>query len=260
MLSRRTAFRLSSQAVAALVAFAPFLASCGRPSPRGSKAEDHTGGDGGVASLEGGDDTGSDVHAEPDSLSWEAFLAALEALAEQSLQSDWDEAAYVVEVAALMGRLDLLDASFQAILDRYHDAHLGFPEINTAHDGGFFEVATLQFEPGESIDLHNHPRMTGVIVCLTGSVQIEAFNLLERRSESGELLIQKVADVHLQPGEHATLTSDHGNIHALVASEWCELLDVFTPPYTSDRIREYRWYSRSEVPVEGDDVYLAWES
>ena len=47
--------------------------------------------------------------------------------------------------------------------------------------------------------------------------------------------------------------------HALEATEWCELIDVFTPPYTDDRADDYRRYGRSSEPVEGDDIYAAWE-
>jgi len=262
MLSRRHSIRLSARAVAALMAFGPLLSGCTRDATgkRSPHDDDPTTGSGATSGTTQGTTGGTDTgDAPPEMIDWETFLAELEVLTRTQYNEPWDQAAYVEEVAALMGLLDVTDATFQDILDRYRDATRGFPEIRTAHDGGDYEVAILQFEPGESIDLHNHPRMTGVILCLTGAVDIDAYNLLDRTSESGDLLIERVAEVTLAPGDYATLTESRGNIHALVAHEWCELLDVFTPPYTPDRIREYRWYGRSDEPVEGDSIFAAWE-
>ena len=121
-------------------------------------------------------------------------------------------------------------------------------------------VVTIEFDPGDEIPLHNHPDMTGVILCLSGKVDIQAFNLLEERSEDGRLLIERVDQVDLQPGQFASLTADRGNIHGLVAVEFTELLDVFTPPYDAERLERYRWYERSDDPVEGTNIFAAWET
>ncbi len=246
MLSRRESIRLSARAVAVLMAFGRFL------SPRTAAA----------ASNPSASDTPPPTPAAMAStgpVSWDRFLTDLQTLTRTQHDADWDEAAYVEQVASLMGMLDITDRTLQATLDRYRNARRGFPEIHRTHDGGDYSVVVLQFEAGETIELHNHPRMTGVILCLTGAVQVEAFNLLEGTTPAGNLRLQQVDDVTLRPGDHATLTSDRGNIHALQATRWCELLDVMTPPYTEENREEYRRYGRSGTPIEGDDIYEAWE-
>lgn len=232
MLSRRMSLRLSSRAVGVLMALSPWLAAraVGRRGPSGAGPID-----------------------------WETFLVELHALTRAQHTDDWDEAAHVAAVRTLMAELDVTDARLQQALDRYTDRSKGFPQIRTVHRADDYSVAVLQFEPGESIALHNHPRMTGVILCLTGSVSIEAFDRLDGVTPDGDLRLRQVADLTLGPGDFATLTPDHGNIHALVATEWCELLDVFTPPYTPDRLEEYAWFARSAAPVEGDDIFAGWE-
>ena len=53
--------------------------------------------------------------------------------------------------------------------------------------------------------------------------------------------------------------SGRGNIHALEATEWCEPIDVSTPPYTPDRADAYRRDARSSAPIEGTGILAAWE-
>ncbi len=190
---------------------------------------------------------------------WDTFLTDLETLARTQFSDDWDQESYVEEVKALMRLLDLEDDQLTALYADYVNANRDFPELLTVHDGGFFEVATLQFEPGEHIPLHNHPDMTGVIFCLSGRIDIEAFDLLDETSDDGNLLLRRVEEVSLVPGAFATLTASRGNIHALTAREFTELLDVFTPPYDDARIARYRWYDRAPETYDGDAVYEAWE-
>lgn len=192
-------------------------------------------------------------------LEWHAFLDQLSALAEAQFTDDWDEEAYVEDVAVLMKTLDLRDRPIRRFLHRYRDTREGFPAIRRAHGGGHFSVATLHFEPGEVIDLHNHPRMTGVILGLRGGARIEAFDPLPHPERPDWWRLRRTADVVVGPGQHATLTPDRGNVHALRADTFTELLDVFTPPYDKERMADYRWFERSASPVVGADTYDAWE-
>ena len=135
-----------------------------------------------------------------------------------------------------------------------------FPELATVHEGGHFEVATLEFDAGDEIPLHNHPDMTGVIVCLSGQTEVEGFNLLDEVSDQGNLLLERIDQITLTPGDHCTLTADRGNIHSLVATEFTQLFDVFTPPYDDEKLERYRWYERELAPYEGEHIFEAWES
>ena len=142
----------------------------------------------------------------------------------------------------------------------YADSYAGFPEIDTIHENDLFELAILQFEEGESIELHDHPGMTGVILCVSGDVTVDNFDLLEEQSSGGGLLLERVANVRMIPGQVGTLTADRGNIHTLQAHTFTQLLDVFTPPYTTASIEAARWFQRAQLPYQGrDGVYEAWE-
>ena len=193
-------------------------------------------------------------------MDWPGFVQALSVLAEKQFFADWNQATYVEEVMSLMRLIDLDDAKFDEVYDGYVRARGAFPEIQSVHDGGHFKVASLEFEPGDEIRLHNHPDMTGVILCLSGSLELEAFNLMDRQSASGNLLLEQVLHTRLTPGKFATLTATHGNIHGLVATEYTALLDVFTPPYDKERLKRYRWYRRADTPLDGGTLFEAWET
>ena len=243
MLTRRHAVKLSAKGVAALMASLPHLSGCARHARQTPRISPRL-----SPSL-----TAS-------KLSWTEFIEALASLADGQFTAGWSQEQHVEEVMALMRLVDLDDAKFEQVYDGYVSARGLFPEIGSIHHGGHFSVASLEFDPGDEIRLHNHPDMTGVILCLTGSVEVEAFNLLDAPSPTGKLLIEQVTQVQLKPGSFATLTADHGNIHRLVATEFTELLDVFTPPYDAERMRSYRWYERSEEPIRDGIVFEAWET
>ena len=97
-------------------------------------------------------------------------------------------------------------------------------------------------------------------LCLSGRLEVEAFNLQERRSAGGALLLERVVQRELGPGDHCTLTATYGNIHSVRARTFTQLLDVFTPPYDEERLTRYRWYKRADAPYEGDALFEAWES
>ncbi|MGB0592424.1 MAG: hypothetical protein ACPGU1_22290 [Myxococcota bacterium] len=198
--------------------------------------------------------------APQEAMDWASFITALSALANDQFSDTWEQADYVEEVAALMKLLDLDDAYFQSLYDGYVAVLGTFPELNTVHEGGHFEVASLEFDAGDEIPLHNHPDMTGVILCLSGKMKVEGFDLLDEPSSDGNLLLERVENLTLVAGDHCTLTAERGNIHTVVALEFTQLLDVFTPPYDDEKLLRYRWYERDPSPYEGEDIFEAWET
>lgn len=192
-------------------------------------------------------------------LDWPRFLDQLSALAEAQFTEGWDTESYVEDVAVLMKTLDVRDRPIRRFLRQYEDTIAGRPAVRRAHDGGHFSVASLHFEPGEVIGLHDHPRMTGVILGLRGAARVTAFDRSVHPERAGWFRLRQVADVTVRPGTHATLTPDRGNVHTLRAAVRTTLLDVFTPPYDPPRAAEFRWYERSPEPVSGDRVFDAWE-
>ena len=243
MITRRHAVSLSVKGVAALMASVPHLPGCARHRPRLDSS----------AAVSPGPTTGVQR------MDWAGFVQSLSVLADEQFSAGWDQASHVQEVQALMHLLDLDDAKFEDVYDGYASAERVFPAIKSVHHGGHFSVASLEFDPGDEIRLHNHPDMTGVILCLSGSIEVEAFNLLPTPSANGKLLMEQVLQEKLTPGVFATLTAEHGNIHRLVATEYTELLDVFTPPYDKERMTRYRWYERAAEPIDGGAVFEAWE-
>lgn len=245
MITRRTSIALTAKGVAALMALGPQLAACRAPGLR--QVHRSTQATKTPSSGRGG-------------LDWESFIQRVAELAQRQFSADWSQEAHVQEVTALMRMLNLKDDAFDRLYEGYTKATGSFPQIKAVHAQQEFKVVTVEFKPGDAIPLHNHPDMTGVIFCLAGTVQIEAFDLLTEASPSGKLKIKRCADQLLKPGEFSTLTAARGNIHALQATEHTELLDIFTPPYDPERFTRYRVYQRSEAPIEDGDVYEAWQN
>ncbi len=243
MLTRRIFVGLSAHGLAALCGLLPLLKACGSPAnPAKNQPQ------------------GEDSAAEP--LDWTTFLAGVDQLALEQFSGAWEQEAYVEEMATLMRRLSPQDPILLEELADAVGAIRNFPDIVTLVEGPdhSYDVAIVVFEEGEEIPLHDHPDMTGVILGLTGEVEIQSFNLLPELSASGALQLQRLAVSNVTPGVHATLTANRGNIHSLRAISRTELLDVFTPGYNQDRSVRSKWFTRSSTPVDGTtDIFEAEE-
>jgi PCO_ADO len=181
---------------------------------------------------------------------WERFLEQVRILAEEQFAPAWDQKSYTQSILSVMRELDLTDQHVVEVMSRYRNAHKNFPEIKALHKEHSFMVSLLEFEPGEKIELHDHPDMTGCILCSEGEVRVQNYTLDERKSERGRPLIRVVSDVTMTPGCTGALTSTVANIHALQSVTFTRLIDVFTPPYNDDRSRRSRWYQREPQPYQ----------
>lgn len=180
--------------------------------------------------------------------SWERFIEQVGKLAEQQIDPAWDQVAYTAQVQAMLRELDLTDHHLKEVMARYRNAHRNFPEINALHQEQIFMVSLLEFEPGEQIELHDHPDMTGCILCSEGEINVQNYTLDERKSERGRPLLRAASAITMTPGSTGTLTATTANIHALQAVTFTRLIDVFTPPYNADRSQRSRWYVREPQP------------
>ena len=194
--------------------------------------------------------TGKRAERPAERRNWEQFLEQVRRLAEEQFAPLWDQTSYAQRVLVLMKELDLTDHHVLAVMSRYRDAHKNFPEINALHHEQSFMVSLLEFEPGEKIELHDHPDMTGCILCSEGEIQVQNYTLGERQSERGRPLIRAVSDVTMTPGSTGSLSSTIANIHALQAVTFTRLIDVFTPPYNDERSQRARWYQREPQPYQ----------
>jgi cysteamine dioxygenase len=162
-------------------------------------------------------------------LNWDAFLETLAraATAQGPLNQDY----YVEKVARLARVLNLSDPSLvRAYLSgsRQRGLHPQFADLERRTA---FQITLITFERGQSLPLHDHPRMTGVMTCAAGEIDVRSFHLLEADHRSGAFVLQDEGAVRMTQGMVATLTAVSHNIHGLKAESFAQVIDIFTPPY-----------------------------
>jgi quercetin dioxygenase-like cupin family protein len=190
-------------------------------------------------------------------LHWDAFLEQVQAEAARQTERSWDERDYVAKAAALARRLQLDDPVIRAAFGKLTNRNPRFPEITVPHREHLFQISLIQFEPGEVIRHHDHPGMTGVLLCSTGRLEVQNYTQVGEAG-SGHLVLRRDADEALARGEVGTLTSTDRNIHRVSAPVFSEVVDLFTPPYDADRIARSRWFEVDDRPQAGrPDHFLA---
>lgn len=185
-------------------------------------------------------------------INWDAFLEGVAKVAARQHLDDWKEEGYLKRVQALAARLHLEDPT---LLEAFKKAEKGigngridFDRLEKRED---FQISYLQFEKGEQIRHHDHPGMTGVLLCATGELVSENFTLLEEEREDERLLLKGAGTSVLKKGETAGLTSKQRNIHRVEARALSQIIDVFAPPYTRERIQGTKYFRVDEEPFEG---------
>ncbi|KEQ18718.1 hypothetical protein GZ78_00980 [Endozoicomonas numazuensis] len=193
-------------------------------------------------------------------LNWKKFLKKVNKISNNQFSNSWDQELYVRELISIMATLNIKDSNLIDLYSSFKKTIFGFPELTTVFKDDKFDVVIIEFLKGDKIPLHNHPDMTGVILCLDGEVRIEIFNPVENNGSFSGTFIQLKEAITLTKGNFSTLTTQRGNIHSLEATQDCILLDVFTPPYRGDRLERYRWYTRSSLPEPNSpNIYKAVE-
>jgi hypothetical protein len=112
---------------------------------------------------------------------------------------------------------------------------------------------------------HIHPppprergRMTGVMTCDAGEIDVRSFHLLERGRETDAFVLHDEGAVRMSQGMVGTLTAVSHNIHGLKAQSFAQVIDIFTPPYDEGRINSTHWFRLDPFPVRGTgDVFVA---
>lgn len=188
-----------------------------------------------------------------DSLGWDAFLKTCENLSGAQFEDDCivNQDDYTKKIEALLVRLNLEDDKIAKFIESYNNYNTYFPEIRTIHRKTEFQVSLLEFEADEKIPLHDHPDMTGVVICTDGEIDVAHYDKLSETSENDLSLLKKERDLTMTPGMTATLTMNRGNIHELHAKEFTRMIDVFTPPYNRDRSSRARYYWIGEDTYDG---------
>jgi len=196
---------------------------------------------------------------EDGAINWDAFLTAVEKEAAKQHLDHWDQASYVKQAAALALRLNLQDPAlaeaFEKTKDGLGNQRLDFYKLEKQQN---FEVSLVQFEKGERIAHHDHPGMTGVLLCATGKVNVWNYDLMEQKAETDPLLLHQTARNTLEKGMVSTLTSQERNIHKLKAHQLTQLVDIFAPPYNKERAQNSTWFKVDDEPYQNrKNIYQA---
>ncbi len=184
-------------------------------------------------------------------LDWKSFVSQIQEMAPEYEKPGFDEDAYLSKITAMSKRLNLNDQDITKYFTNYKNRRLNFPEFTKMHKEKSFQITLLEFEAGEKIPLHDHPDMSGVILCTKGNIAIDNFDLLSKKSVNNKLLLKQTDSVVMQLGMVGSLSSTRGNIHSLKANEFTRLIDIFTPPYDKRRIKESHYFAKNNNPYKG---------
>lgn len=192
-------------------------------------------------------------------INWEAFLEGVEKEAAKQHLDSWSEKGYVEAAGKLAQRLNLkdpvLEEAFREAQKGIGNGRIDFDRLEKQRD---FQVTLLQFEKEEAISHHNHPEMTGVILCAAGEIEVWNYDLLAKKEGGENVLLEETSHALLKKGKVSTLTSQERNIHSLKATELTQLVDIFAPPYNKDRIEKSTWFEVDPEPFEGKGkIHLA---
>jgi hypothetical protein len=192
-------------------------------------------------------------------INWDAFLTAVEKEASKQHLDQWNQDSYVKQVAALALHLNLKDAD---LAEAFENSKKGLgnkrPDFYKLEKQRNFEVSLVQFEKGEKIRHHDHPDMTGVLLCATGHIDVWNYDLLPHDDDAEKVLLKETAKSSLLKGQVSTLTSKARNIHKLRAHQLTQLVDIFAPPYNKERIKKSNWFEVDTDNYQGKDkIYEA---
>lgn len=144
----------------------------------------------------------------------------LEVIAHEQHLPQWDQARHVRLVRELAQSL----APETLRCDR--QVHPGpFPAMVDVHRAIDVQITLLEFEPGQFLPHHNHPEMTGVMLCTSGSVAVDEYD--EVPGPTDLRLIRFRGRAQLSRGRTTTLTSRDANIHRVGAIERSEVVGYF---------------------------------
>jgi PCO_ADO len=200
--------------------------------------------------------------AAESAMHWEAFLEAVTKEAGKQHLDAWNQDEYVKNIARLASRLHLKDPILTeglAQLDvRLKHGDVDFHYLERRVD---FALCLVQFDVDERIRPHDHPGMTGMILCASGEIETTNFDpivLPDFETAAGRQLLKLAGRATLKKNDISTLTAKARNIHTLRARKVTQLVDIFTPPYNEEREEHSRWFELPPDPIKGhNDVFEA---
>lgn len=187
-------------------------------------------------------------------INWEAFLEAVAKEAASQHLDQWNQDHYVASIAKLAGQLHMEDPvlrhGIEQLAKRLKNERVDFGDLETRVD---FSICLVQFDVGEFIRPHDHPGMTGMILCASGEVETANYDEVPPTPDAdaapaNRTVLRRVGQSILRPNDISTLTAKDRNIHTLKALQVTQLVDIFTPPYNHDRSERSRWFELDAQP------------
>lgn len=120
-----------------------------------------------------------------------------------------------------------------------------------------FQISLISFDPNDLIPPHDHPEMSGVMMCVGGALHIQSFEI--QSEHEPKYFLKRLNDTFLPLKAVSTLTSQRANIHRVEAAGRSQAIDIFTPTYDDWRRAHTRWYDIDPQPVKRDSsIYVAY--
>ena len=179
--------------------------------------------------------------------SWEHFLELVDVQANLKY-SPKSEEDYVASIERLAKTVRLDDLALCALLEKAKSSKGQAAAFSALHESTDYQVSLFTFDEWEEIPLHNHPEMTGVSICASGSLLVRQFDCLNDPGNESTRLRYIGAKV-LENSNTSTVTSTHRNVHSVTARKPSQLIDIFTPKYSPDRLARTKWFTIDSAAI-----------
>lgn len=197
-------------------------------------------------------------------LNWDSFLTQISRLAKVQNTNLWKESEYLAEVQKLLLQCNFpeFDNVKQAI-NNYKNSRPNLFEHTLLHTEIDFQVSLFQFEKGEYIRHHDHPKMCGVINVISGEMHINNYSFEKNEGDKVEYksgnqsyymqpcILKKEKNELLKAGDVSILTSTDSNIHEVMPNSFAQLVDIFTPAYNGENDKATKWFDLKEKDYLG---------
>lgn len=194
-------------------------------------------------------------------LNWDEFVEKLERAARVQHNPAWNRTSYVGSVACFLAKLNPLDATLRQAITLLGSPVFTRPHFAELRKTTDVQISLITFDKGEWLPHHDHPSMTGVLTCASGELQVGSYDRVQAPEVAGSstILLKKLGSDLITPGKISTLTDTRRNIHYVKAQSFTQVIDIFTPPYNTERTNKTNWYRVEPRPVNGlADLFAAY--